>query len=169
MVIVIILSVVMLSFIMVIVIMVIVIMVSVVMVVVIMVIVIMLIVIMVIIIMVIVVMVIVIMVIVIMVIVILVIVIKLNVIMQSVILYDRPWKQLILYAAYSQNVFLHTLRMAKKSRVFFPEKLFQPSLMFVSKAGAYLSGAFEPWPSLQHYYSLERPAKEKHSSLFGHL
>jgi hypothetical protein len=59
--------------------------------------------------------------------------------------------------------------MVKKSRVFAPEIPFQPSLMFESKAGTYPSGALGPWPSLQHYYSLERPAKYKHSSLFGHL
>jgi len=57
--------------------------------------------------------------------------------------------------------------------VFVPGKPFQPSLMFVSKAGAYLNEAplrcstLGCAPSLthQHETKLERPARDKHSSL----
>ncbi len=53
--------------------------------------------------------------------------------------------------------------------MFVPGRLFQPSLMFSSKARAYLFSSIHPRVgsclTRNHYIRLERPSFEKHSSL----
>jgi hypothetical protein len=50
--------------------------------------------------------------------------------------------------------------------VFVPGRPFQPSLMFTSRAGSYLSGT-PPGLTLKRYTTVERHGRDKHSSLLG--